>query len=81
MGWKTFNDRLALITVLIIVALWLAHRWLSLPNEVIGATILQFGLIMQHYFRKAASYTDKKPKATCTLDIHPTQPHIIAVST
>jgi hypothetical protein len=63
MGWKTFNERLALITVLIIVALWLAHRWLSLPNEVIGATILQFGLIMQHYFRKAASHTDNKPKA------------------
>jgi len=62
MGWKTFNDRLALITVLVIVALWLAHRWLSLPNEVIGATILQFGLIMQHYFRKTASLVSRKRK-------------------
>ena len=60
MGWTTFNDRLALITVLIIVALWLAHRWINLPSEVIGATILQFGLIMQHYYRKAASSTDKE---------------------
>ncbi len=63
MGWKTFNDRLALITVLIIVALWLAHRWINLPSEVIGATILQFGLIMQHYFRKAASSTDKESQS------------------
>jgi hypothetical protein len=60
MGWTTFNDRLALITVLIIVMLWLAQRWLNLPSEVIGATILQFGLIMQHYYRKAASSADKK---------------------
>jgi len=62
MGWTTFNDRLALITVLIIVALWVAHRWINLPSEVIGATILQFGLIMQHYYRKAASSADKKRK-------------------
>ena len=54
MGWKTFNDRLALVTLLIIVVLWIAQRWIQLPNEVIGATILQFGLIMQFYFRKAA---------------------------
>jgi len=60
MGWTTFNDRLALITVLTIVVLWLAHRWINLPSEVIGATILQFGLIMQHYYRKAASNKDKE---------------------
>jgi hypothetical protein len=60
MGWTSFNDRLALITVLVIVMLWLAQRWINLPNEVIGATILQFGLIMQHYYRKAASSPDKK---------------------
>jgi len=62
MGWTTFNDRLALITVLIIVVLWLVHRWINLPSEVIGATILQFGLIMQHYYRKALSRTDRKRK-------------------
>jgi len=55
MGWKTFNDRLALTTILVIVGLWVAHKWINLPNEVIGATILQFGLIMQHYYRKAAN--------------------------
>ena len=63
MGWTTFNDRLALITVLTIVALWVAHRWINLPSEVIGATILQFGLIMQHYYRKAASSTDKESQS------------------
>jgi len=62
MGWTSFNDRLALITVLIIVILWLAQRWINLPNEVIGATILQFGLIMQHYYRKASSRIDRKRK-------------------
>ena len=55
MGWKTFNDRLALVALLIIVALWASQRWLQLPEGVIGATILQFGLIMQFYFRKAAT--------------------------
>jgi hypothetical protein len=62
MGWTTFNDRLALITVLIIVMLWLVHRWINLPSEVIGATILQFGLIMQHYYRKVLSRTSRKRK-------------------
>lgn len=55
MGWKTFNDRLALITLLIITGLWIGQRWIKLPEAVIGATILQFGLILQFYFRKAAT--------------------------
>jgi hypothetical protein len=55
MGWKTFNDRLALVSVLTIVSLWIAQRWIQLPDAVIGATILQFGLVMQFYFRKAAT--------------------------
>jgi hypothetical protein len=63
MGWTTFNDRLALITVLVIVILWLSQRWINLPNEVIGATILQFGLIMQHYYRKAAPPADKESQS------------------
>ncbi len=63
MGWTSFNDRLALITVLVIVMLWLAQRWINLPNEVIGATILQFGLIMHHYYRKASSKIARKRKS------------------
>jgi len=55
MGWKTFNDRLALVALLAIVGLWIAQRWIQLPEGVIGATILQFGLILQFYFRKAAT--------------------------
>jgi hypothetical protein len=62
MGWTSFNDRLALITVLVIVILWVAHRWINLPSEVIGATILQFGLIMQHYYRKTSRQVWRKPK-------------------
>ena len=58
MGWTTFNDRLALITVFIIVMLWLAQRWINLPNEVIGATILQFGLLclLTSTFLRGRSY-------------------------
>lgn len=55
MGWKTFNDRLALVSLVLIVALWIGQRWIQLPEGVIGATILQFGLILQFYFRKAAT--------------------------
>lgn len=62
MGWTSFNDRLALVTVLVIVTLWLAHRWINLPSEVIGATILQFGLIMQHYYRKTSRQLSRKRK-------------------
>ncbi len=62
MGWKTFNDRLALIALPMIVGLWVAQRWIQLPNEVIGATILQFGLIMQFYYSKSASAGTRKRK-------------------
>lgn len=52
MGWKEFSDRLAFILVFIIPMLWVANKWVGMPGEIIGATILAWGLIIQHYFRK-----------------------------
>ena len=53
MNWKRFNDRLALILVAVIIpGLWVANSWLHMSGEIIGATILAWGLIVQFYFRK-----------------------------
>ena len=52
MGWKLFNDRLALILVFMIPVLWIANRWINMPGEVMGATIASWTLVLQYYFRK-----------------------------
>lgn len=52
---KKFRDLLALITITgIIPGLWIAtgRGYLNLPGEVIGATIMAWGLLLQFYFRK-----------------------------
>lgn len=52
---KKFNDLLALITIAgIIPGLWIAQGigLISLPGEVIGATIMGWTLLLQYYFRK-----------------------------
>ena len=52
---KKFRDLLALITlVAVIPGLWIAtgRGYLTLPGEVIGATIMAWGLLLQFYFRK-----------------------------
>ena len=54
MGWKTFNDRLALLLIVLIPLLWVASViYKPLPEAVLGATILQWGLVIQYYFRRA----------------------------
>lgn len=52
MGWKLFNDRIALILIILIPALWIVNSWLKLPSEVMGATIVSWTLVLQYYFRK-----------------------------
>ena len=52
MGWKTFTDRMALILIILIPAMWVAQKWLNLPETVLGATIMGWTLILQFYFRK-----------------------------
>ena len=51
-GWKTFNDRLALLVLVLIPCLWVVNHWLIMPGEVIGATIMAWGLVLQFYFRR-----------------------------
>ena len=52
MGWRKFADRLALILIVMIPGLWASNRWLQMPGEIIGATIMAWGLVVQFYFRK-----------------------------
>jgi len=52
---KKFNDLLALITIVgIIPGLWVATglKAIVLPGEIIGATIMAWGLVLQYYFRR-----------------------------
>lgn len=57
MGWKTFNDRLALVLLVGIPILWVLHGrgTVTLPGEVIGALIATWTLVVQFYFRKAVT--------------------------
>ena len=50
---KTFNDTLALLLLVGVPGLWLAHKWLPLPGEATGATIAMWSLVVQFYFRKS----------------------------
>jgi hypothetical protein len=52
---QNFNDLLALLLIFILPILWLLHgmKTITLPNEVVGALIVTWTLIIQFYFRKA----------------------------
>ena len=53
MGWKRFNDRLAIILAAVIIpGLWVANTWLQMTGEIIGASIVAWTLVVQYYFRK-----------------------------
>ncbi len=53
--FKNFNDFLALILVLAIIALWVLQGTgtIQAMPEVSGATIATFTLVVQYYFRKS----------------------------
>ena len=55
MGWRSYNDRLALLMVLGIPGMWLyqAVSGHALPGEVNGALIATWTLVVQYYFRRA----------------------------
>lgn len=56
MDWKTFRDRLAFgLLIFVIPGMWVAHgaRWITLPDTVIGASIMAWTLGIQFYFRKS----------------------------
>ena len=52
LGWKTWNDRLSLLLLVGIPALWAANRWVGVPEAALGATIAVWTLVAQFYFRK-----------------------------
>lgn len=57
MLWKTFNDQLALYLLVAIPAIWLlsSRVGLEISDQVEGALILAWGLVLQFYFRKKES--------------------------
>lgn len=54
-----FRNWFAVMVVLLIVGLWVGDKYLPIPvsEQVVGATILAFGLIIQFFFRKAGGST------------------------
>lgn len=53
---QNFNDLLALLVIFIVIpAIWTLDglNMIEFSPEVVGATILSWGLITQYYFRKA----------------------------
>lgn len=52
---QNFNDFLALLLILGIVAVWVMQgcEKVKLPAEVIGALIATWTMVVQYYFRKA----------------------------
>lgn len=52
-GWKNFNDRLALILVLLVLGVMILSSRLGISETVEGALIAAFTLIVQYYFRRA----------------------------
>ena len=58
MLWKKFNDQLAVLFIILIVLVWIAdmlsrvYLKVGIGEAIIGATIVIFTLIAQHYFRR-----------------------------
>lgn len=56
--WKTWNDQLALVVVILIFVLWGIYPWIKnyygygFPESVIGATVSIMTMIVQFYFRR-----------------------------
>lgn len=54
MGWKSFNDRLALGLVFLIPALWVFSALVKPIDEAAnGASIVVWTLVAQYYFRRS----------------------------
>ena len=49
---KTWNDFLSLLLIVGIPGLWMVQKWLPMPSEVVGATIVAWTLVVQYYFRQ-----------------------------
>lgn len=58
-GFKNFNDRLALLLVLSLPIFWIivAIKNANVSGEILGATVMAWGLIIQYYFRRSPPTT------------------------
>jgi len=56
---QNFNDLLALILVFMIAGLWIVQgcTTISLRDDVNGALVVLFTLVVQYYFRRAPEVT------------------------
>ena len=60
-GFRSFNERLALLGFIGIPCLWVVNHWFAIPAEALGATISVWTLIAFHYWRKAPPENGPKP--------------------
>jgi hypothetical protein len=65
---NNFNDFLALILILLISALWIfqGEKAISLRDDVNGALVVIFTLVVQYYFRRAPTAAITSPETTTT---------------
>ncbi len=66
---RNTNDLIALLLLIgVIPALWILQGLgrLTMPGEVIGATIMGWTLVLQFYFRKAPDDTTSSTSTTTT---------------
>ena len=70
MGWRTWNDRLSLLLLVTIPALWLLDALygdrVDLGGEVRGALIATWTLVIQFYFRQAPPQPPAPPPVVPT---------------
>ena len=59
---QSYNDFLSLVLIVLIAVLWilLGMKVVELPNEVTGALIVTWTILIQYYFRKKQSEETKK---------------------
>jgi hypothetical protein len=57
MAPQNFNDTLCLVLIILTVALWImtGQGIVTLPESVVGATIVTWTLLVQYYFRKKSN--------------------------
>lgn len=53
MGWKTFNDRFAILAFVMLVAILFMSIFYKVPDIVLGTIGPLVVLIVQFYFRKS----------------------------
>jgi len=73
---QCFNDFLALLLIILIAILWVIEGLdkVVLRDDVNGALVVLFTLVVQYYFRKAPTPTDTTTSTTTTTSSVATPP-------